>query len=297
MSATAGTTATWRQTEAEQPDRSPPTRRRGPGSWVLLLVPVILFDVVLFLTPLGKLTASSFTDNAYGRVLEDPLVRRSLVNTLQISALSTLATVVLGYLLALVIWRRGPVMRVILFALVLLPFWTGVLVKNFAWAVLLQDNGLVNNALQAIGLTDQPVPLLHNRFAVLVGMVHVLLPYAVFPIFSAMAAIDGRLELAARSLGAPERSVFRRIVLPLTVPGVSAAGLLVFIISTGFFITPVVMGGPGDMMIANEIDYYARQLTDFSGAAALAVILTIIVSVLVAAYQRVLRGGGEHDAL
>ncbi|PYI64954.1 ABC transporter permease [Arthrobacter livingstonensis] len=272
-------------------------RRRRRGGWLLLLAPIVAFDVLFFLTPLGKLVASSFTGGAYARVLADPLVTRSLVNTLTIALTSTVVTVVLGYVIALVLWRSGTVMRVILFAVVLLPFWTGILVKNFAWAVLLQDNGLVNDFLQNIGLTDAPIGLLHNRFAVIVGMVHCLLPYAVFPIFSSLTAIDGRLALAARSLGAGEVSVFRRITLPLSTPGISAAGLLVFIISTGFFITPVVMGGPGDMMIANEIDYYARQLTDFSGAAALAVILTVLVSVIAAVYQRVLKAGGHHETL
>lgn len=270
-------------------------QQRRRSSWWLLLAPVLVFDLLLFLTPLGKLVQSSFADNAYVRVLEDPLVLRSLVNTLTISLASTAVTVVLGYVIALVLWRAGNVTRVILFAVVLLPFWTGILVKNFAWAVLLQDNGLVNAFLQGVGLTHAPIELLHNRFAVIVGMVHVLLPYAVFPIFSSLTSIDDRLGLAARSLGAREGSVFRRITLPLSMPGISAAGLLVFIISTGFFITPVVMGGPGDMMIANQIDYYARQLTDFSGAAALAVILTVMVSILVAVYQRVLKAGGQHE--
>jgi putative spermidine/putrescine transport system permease protein len=271
-------------------------QQRRRSGWWLLLAPVLVFDLLLFLTPLGKLVQSSFADNAYLRVLEDPLVLRSLVNTLTISLVSTAVTVVLGYVIALVLWRAGNVTRVILFAVVLLPFWTGILVKNFAWAVLLQDNGLVNAFLQGVGLTHAPIELLHNRFAVIVGMVHVLLPYAVFPIFSSLTSIDDRLGLAARSLGAREGSVFRRITLPLSMPGISAAGLLVFIISTGFFITPVVMGGPGDMMIANQIDYYARQLTDFSGAAALAVILTIMVSILVAIYQRVLKAGGQHES-
>jgi len=272
-----------------------PSGRRRLNGWWLLLAPILVFDVILFLTPLGKLVGSSFADNAYQRVLVDPLVLRSLVNTLTISLASTIVTVVLGYVIALVLWRAGTVARVILFAVVLLPFWTGILVKNFAWAVLLQDNGIVNAFLQGIGLTNAPVELLHNRSAVIVGMVHCLLPYAVFPIFSSLAAIDDRLGLAARSLGAREGSVFRRITLPLSTPGISAAGLLVFIISTGFFITPVVMGGPGDMMIANQIDYYARQLTDFSGAAALAVVLTAMVSIMVAVYQRVLKAGGQHE--
>ena len=108
---------------------------------------------MLFLTPLGKLVGASFADNAYQRVLEDPLVLRALVNTLTISLASTIVTVVLGYIIAMVLWRAGNVTRVILFAVVLLPFWTGILVKNFAWAVLLQDNGIVNAFLQGIGLT------------------------------------------------------------------------------------------------------------------------------------------------
>ncbi|WP_248763587.1 ABC transporter permease [Pseudarthrobacter sp. SSS035] len=277
---------------APAPEQEKPRRRRT--MWWLLLAPILAFDVVLFLSPLGKLVGSSFTGNAYQRVLEDPLVVRSLINTLSISLASTVVTVVLGYVIALVLWRSGTVTRVILFAVVLLPFWTGILVKNFAWAVLLQDNGIVNSFLQTVGLTDAPIELLHNRLAVIIGMVHCLLPYAVFPIFSSLTSIDDRLALAARSLGAKEASIFRRITLPLSTPGISAAGLLVFIISTGFFITPVVMGGPGDMMIANQIDYYARQLTDFSGAAALAVILTVLVSILVAIYQRVLKAGGQH---
>jgi putative spermidine/putrescine transport system permease protein len=277
------------------PGEGNPKARRRLSGWWLLLAPILVFDVVLFLTPLGKLVASSFADNAYQRVLEDPLVLRSLANTLSISLASTIVTVVLGYVIALVLWRAGNIARVVLFAVVLLPFWTGILVKNFAWAVLLQDNGIVNAFLQGIGLTSAPIELLHNRFAVIVGLVHCLLPYAVFPIFSSLTAIDDRLGLAARSLGAREGSVFRRITLPLSAPGISAAGLLVFIISTGFFITPVVMGGPGDMMIANQIDYYARQLTDFSGAAALAVVLTVLVSIMVAVYQRVLKAGGQHE--
>ncbi|WP_426938973.1 ABC transporter permease [Pseudarthrobacter sp. S3] len=277
---------------AAAPEQEKPRRRRT--TWWLLLAPILAFDVVLFLSPLGKLVGSSFIGNVYQRVLEDPLVVRSLINTLSVSLASTIVTVVLGYVIALVLWRSGTVTRVILFAVVLLPFWTGILVKNFARAVLLQDNGIVNSCLQTVGLTDAPIELLHNRLAVIIGMVHCLLPCAVFPNFSSLTSIDDRLTLAARSLGAKEASIFRRITLPLSTPGISAAGLLVFIISTGFFITPFVMGGPGDMMIANQIDYYARQLTDFSGAAALAVILTVLVSILVAIYQRVFKAGGQH---
>ncbi|MHA7221997.1 ABC transporter permease [Arthrobacter sp. RHLT1-20] len=122
-------------------------RRRRSGLW-LLLAPILAFDVVLFLTPLGKMVGASFAENAYRRVLADPLLLRAQVNTLTISLASTIVTVVLGYIIAMVLWRSGNVARVILFAVVLLPFWTGILVKNFAWAVLLQDNGIVNAFLR-----------------------------------------------------------------------------------------------------------------------------------------------------
>jgi ABC-type spermidine/putrescine transport system permease subunit I len=263
--------------------------------WGMLLLPVIVLDVALFLSPLGGLLMDSFRGNSYQRLLEDPLVRKSLTNTFWISSVSTIVTLVLGYLVAYVIWRQKALVRVILFALVLLPFWTGVLVKNFAWAVLLQDHGLVNGLLQSVGLTDGPVQLLHTRLAVVVGMSHYLLPFAIFPIFASLSAQDDRVEQAARSLGAGGMQVFRRVILPLSLPGVSAAGLLVFIICTGFFVTPVVLGGPADMMVANQIDFYARKLTDFRAASALAVVLTVAVSFLAAVYQRALRSGGQHD--
>jgi ABC-type spermidine/putrescine transport system permease subunit I len=137
------------------------------------------------------------------------------------------------------------------------------------------------------------VSLLHNRLAVVIGMVHYVLPYAVFPIYAAMIAIDRQLERAARSLGAPIRQVIWRVTLPLTLPGVYAAALLVFIISTGFFITPVILGSPGDMMIANLVDFYAHQLVDFESAAALAMMVVGAVSVLVYFYQR-LRKEGQY---
>ena len=180
-------------------------------------------------------------------------------------------------------------------AFVLLPFWTAVLIKNFAWAALLQDNGLANTILQAMGLTDGPVTLLHNRFAVIIGMVHYVLPYAVFPIFTALSAIDPLLERAARSLGAAPRRVIRLVILPLIVPGLSSAALLVFIVSCGFFITPVILGAPSDMMVANLIDYYVHEVVDFNAAAALSLLILGAIAGLIVA-QQMLPSEGQHGA-
>ncbi|HVY18234.1 MAG TPA: ABC transporter permease, partial [Rhodopila sp.] len=222
-------------------------------------------------------------------------LNRVVLNTLIISILTTTIALLLGYVLAAALWRASPGGRRGLMAVILLPFWTGVLIKNFAWASLLQDNGAINSVLMALGLADAPVTLLHNRLAVVIGMVHYVLPYAVFPIYTAMLSIDRRLEQAARSLGAHTPAVVWRIVLPLTLPGVGSAALLVFIICCGFFVTPVILGAPSDMMVANLVDYYVHVSVDFGKAAALAVMILLAVLPLVA-LRRFLPREGVHGA-
>jgi ABC-type spermidine/putrescine transport system permease subunit I len=133
--------------------------------------------------------------------------------------------------------------------------------------------------------------LLHNRLAVLIGMVHFVLPYAIFPIYTSMREIDGRLENAARSMGAGTAEVIWHVILPLIVPGIAAAALLVFIVSTGFFITPVILGSPSDMMISNLVDYYVHELINFNNAAALAVLVALVLAPVVVLQQRVGKRG------
>jgi len=206
-------------------------------------------------------------------------------NTVVISLITTLVALVLGYVLAAALWRASKARRNLLLAVILLPFWTAVLIKNFAWASLLQDNGAINSMLIGLGITNAPITLLHNRLAVIIGMVHYVLPYAVFPIYTSMHAIDRRIEQAARSLGATTRSVLWRITFPLTLPGVTSAGLLVFIVSCGFFITPVILGAPSDMMMANLVDYYVHVVVNFGSASALAVLILLAVLPLIVVQQ------------
>lgn len=250
-----------------------------------LLLPLCVVYGVLLVWPLVLLVRTSLDGGfaAYAEVVRNPLFRPAMVNTLAISVVTTGIAVVLGYVCAAAIWRAPPALRPIAVAFVLLPFWTAVLVKNFAWAALLQEHGVFNAVLRALGVPG-PV-LLHNRFAVIVGMVHYVLPYAVLPIFATMASLDARLERVAASLGASRTAAIRLVIVPLTLPGVYAAALLVFIICTGFFITPVILGGPRDMMAANLVDFYARQLVDFRAASALAVMIIVGVSLLVSVYQ------------
>lgn len=258
-----------------------------------LLLPIVALDAVLFLVPLGLMAKTGIADgaDAYRELVDSALVKPIVVNTVVISTITTLVAVVLAYICALAAWRAGFLLRSLILALVLLPFWTGVLVKNFAWAALMQDNGVINDLLQSVGITDHPVTILHTRFAVIVGMVHYVLPYAVLPILAVMLTLDRRLERAAASLGASTWRTGLHVVLPLTLPGVWAGAILVFIISVGFFITPVVLGGPQDQMVANLIEYYALDRIEFAAASILAIAVTVAVSLLVALYQRIPKEG------
>jgi ABC-type spermidine/putrescine transport system permease subunit I len=265
-------------------------------AWPLLLPLLVLYGAMVLL-PLGITLYLSAADGGahYAAVLQSRLLLRVAQNTAVISLITTVVALLLGYLLAAALWRARPAQRNLLLAFILLPFWTGVLIKNFAWASLLQDNGAINTLLMMLGITSGPTTLLHNRLAVIVGMVHYVLPYAVFPIYTAMQGIDRRLEQAARSLGASARHVVWRIILPLTLPGVTSAGLLVFIISCGFFITPVILGAPSDMMVANLVDYYVHVVVDFNSAAALAVLILLAVLPLIIV-QQLLPREGVHGA-
>jgi len=256
-----------------------------------LIVPLAILYGAFALLPLGMILRFSVANGFenFRNVLDSPLLLRVSINTLVISLATTAIALALAIPVAAALWRSGPKLRRLIMAFVLLPFWTAVLIKNFAWAVLLQDNGVVNGLLQAAGVG--PFTLLHNRLAVLIGMVHFVLPYAIFPIYTAMREIDRRLENAARSMGAGTAEVIWHVILPLIVPGIAAAALLVFIVSTGFFITPVILGSPSDMMISNLVDYYVHELIDFNNAAALAVLVALLLGPVVVLQQRVGKRG------
>jgi len=172
---------------------------------------------------------------------------------------------------------------------VLLPFWTSLLVRTTAWVVVLQSGGVINSLLGWLGLIDpaHPVELIHNRIGVLIAMTHILLPFMVLPIFSVMKSIPPNYMRAAASLGAPPLSAFLRVYLPLSLPGVSAGGLLVFILALGYYITPALVGGAQDQMLSYFIAYFASQVTNWGMAAALSATLLVLVLILYAVYHRI----------
>ena len=222
-------------------------RRHHDSAMALLgATPALLFLLVLYLLPMALLLAMSVEGGSlahYEKALTDGLYVRVLLDTLLIAAYVSVACLVLGYPVAYFLSIASSPWPAIGFAFVLLPFWTSVLVRTYGWMVLLGRNGIVNRALLDAGLIDTPLPLLNNMAGVLIGMTHVLLPYMVFPLYAVMKRMDRGILLAAEGMGASGWQVFRRIYLPLTLPGVLAGVTLVYVLSIGFFITPALLGG------------------------------------------------------
>ena len=217
---------------------------------------------------------------------EQSVFRNVLARTLWISAVVTLACLLLGYPVAFYIARQPRRRAALLLFLVLLPFWTSLLVRTVAWVVLLQREGVLNNLLMSLGIVTEPVRMIFNRFAVYVAMVHVLLPFMVLPVYAVMKGISPSYERAAASLGAAPFTAFRRVYLPQTLPGIGAGCLMVFIQALGYYITPALVGGADDQMISYFIAFYASRTVNWGMAAALSIMLLAATLALYAVYNR-----------
>jgi putative spermidine/putrescine transport system permease protein len=252
----------------------------------------ILAQAMPRLTDFYLLAALDLSRDESGRITavapENAVHVEVLIRTFVVSISVTIICLLLGYPLAALIARSKGAVANTLLILVLLPFWTSLLVRTSAWVVLLQSRGVVNSALAWAGLIDpaQPLDLIYNRIGVLVAMTHILLPFMVLPIYSVMRSIPPVYLRAASSLGAPPLSAFWRVYLPMSMPGVSAGALLVFILALGYYITPALVGGPRDQMVSYFIAYYSNQVTNWGMAAALSAILLVAVLILYAVYNR-----------
>ena len=253
----------------------------------LLAVMVVAFNApIAYMLGLGFWNKSgSFTLEHYAGLLEAPVYLKVLGNTMRIALIATLANVAIGYPLAL--WMRGlgHRARMIALALVVLPFWVSILVRTYAWIVVLGNGGLVNRGLQWSGLTDAPVSFLYNELGVTIGMANVLLPFLVLPLFAAMIRIDDRLLQAAASLGAPPRTIFWKVFFPLTLPALAAGTLLVFILCLGFYVTPAILGGGRVPMISNLLDTLINRIPRWEQASAISTILLAVTLLIFAAYR------------
>ncbi len=206
----------------------------------------------------------------------DPIFLPTFLNSLRYAAITTILCLAIGYPIAYWISRYGGRHKVLLLILVMLPFWTSYLIRTYSWMILLRDNGVVNSILQAIGLTQEPIILMNTDISVILGMTYGFLPFAILPLFVSIDRLDPDLIAAGRDLYASGRSAFVHITLPLTMPGIIAAGLLTFIPALGDFVTPDLLGGPQTTTIAKNIQELFLAGRDWSYGAALGFVLMAV---------------------
>jgi len=212
--------------------------------------------------------------------------RLIMLRTLMVAAMVTIACAVIGLPYAMLAASLTGWKRTVLLLAVVLPLWTSLLVRTAAWFILLQNEGLINGALQAIGLIDSPLPLIFNRLGVVIAMTHVLLPFMVLPIYSVILGVPRNLMAAAQSMGAGPIRAFWRVLLPLSLPGLLSGSLLVFMVAIGYYITPALLGGANDQMISSVIAFYATGTANWGLAGALGLILLVVTTILYTIYGR-----------
>jgi len=275
--------------------------RKGRG-WSLglagLLTPVTIWLGLFFLVPLLFILAYSFgTSGIYGEMtlgfnpgnylrVFDPLYLEIVGRTLVIALTNTLLCLLLGYPLAYFIAFKGGRWKNILILLVMIPFWTSLLLRAYAWVVILSGNGIANRTLQFLGITDEPLLLIFTPQAVTMGMVYSYLPFMILPLYAALEKFDVRLKEAAQDLGASRWHTFWRVTFPLSMPGVIAGSILVFIPSAGEFVIPNLLGGARTVLVGNLIQAQFLQARDWAFGSALAVMLAALLVGAIMFYVR-----------
>jgi len=262
----------------------------------LLVGPALLLLLAVYLYPLGWLFVLSLTGgpggapglDAYRRLAESSVYVDVLLRTTRISVLVTLVCLVAAYPVAYVMTRVGPTAVRVLMVFVLLPLWTSILVRTYAWMVLLQANGVLNNVLRWLRVIDEPLRLMYNETGVVIGMTQVLLPFAILPLYASLRNIDPRLPRAAQIMGAGPWRRFYSLTLPLSLPGVATAALLVFVQGLGFFITPALLGGSRVITLAMVIETQVVDLLDWGLASAAAMVLLLLTAIVVVGFDRLL---------
>ncbi|SEF02764.1 putative spermidine/putrescine transport system permease protein [Rhizobiales bacterium GAS188] len=273
----------------------------------LAALPLALYLLALFVVPVADLLRLSFGGDAglfgnYLRIWEVPAYRTALVTTFEIAAMVTVISVVMSYPIAYLMASVRPRLAKVLALCVLLPFWTSALVRTTAWIILLQRNGVLNSLLVGSGLIREPIAFVYNLPGVLIGMSHVLMPFVVLPLYGAFRGIDQSVVQAAETLGAGPLALCRRIFLPLTAPGVLAGATIVFMSALGYYVTPALMGGAAQTMIAQMIAFNVNTQLNWGLAAAMSVVVLVVTLILFALFQtifgldRLLGAGGGGGA-
>jgi putative spermidine/putrescine transport system permease protein len=265
-----------------------------PRAWrvpVLLLLPCLAWICFFFLAPLvmmcwRSLASEGFSLETYSTLFTSPLYTKVMLTTAKTAAIATIGALVLAYPIAYTLTISGGKVRGLILVFVLIPYWVDIIVRSFSWLILLGDNGIVNKALIGLGIVNSPLQLLYNPFSVLLAMVQILLPLTTVTLFGAMLRIDRTLIAAAKIHGASGWQAFRTVFFPLSLPGVYGAGLLVFVLALGFYVTPALLGSPRETMIAQTIMVEASQLLDWPQASAAGAVLLVITTAIAAIYNR-----------
>ena len=271
-----------------------------PRSWtrlrwdlIVLIAPMVLLSAIVFDIPLLNTAAWSvsdpqsgaLTDRYFHEFMESRAYMRIIWRTLVMSLEVTAITIVLGYPLAYRTTQLAARWRLLVLGLVVMTFWVSILVRTYAWIVILGNGGLVNRTLQWSGLTNHPIEFLYNELGILIGMANVLLPFLILPLYAAMMRVDPRLMQVAETLGASKFRIFWQVFFPLTLPTLAASAILVFILSLGFYITPAVLGGGRVPLIANMMDLLINRFARWEIAAVVSVVLMVVTLSLYAIYQ------------
>lgn len=261
-----------------------------PGAALILLVIVLPLGVMTYLSFIGE--SGGFSFEHYERLWTSPVYFLVFKITFEVSFYTTVLVALIGYPLAYVLVQLPQRLRNAALLFVLVPFWTAVLVRTYAWLVLLQNRGLVNNTLLQLGVISEPLQLTHNLTGALIGMVHIMLPFMVLPLYASMRSIDSNLMAAAANLGATPARAFRDVYFPLSLPGFLSGSLMVFVLCLGFYVTPAVLGGGRVIMAAMRIDANVRLYSSWGAASSLGVALLVITILLIAAAALIAKRAG-----
>jgi putative spermidine/putrescine transport system permease protein len=267
-------------------------RRLKANGWDAVGLPGLAFLVLVFLVPLAALVWSSLSDPSpanYTQIVHDPVAVRALVNTLEAAAVVTVSCIVLGYPIAYGMVHLGRFWRSTLLLATLLPMCSSLLVRGYVITIILATHGPINNTLISLHLISSPLPLIYNRFAVYFALTNILIPFMILPIFAQLRQIDPNLTMAARGLGARSWTVLRRITVPLSLNGVAAGSVLVFVLTLGFYVVPALVGGPSGLLVSQLIVQDIQQFLQTGLGSALSVVLIMLTFVVLAAMSRFVR--------
>ena len=261
-----------------------------------LAIPAVLAVVAIIVIPVGWLFYLSFVDGNgqfslenYQRMIEYKSYARVFLTTFQVSFLTTLICILIGYPLAYFLAMLPGRWAGLFMLTVLLPFWTSLLVRTYAWLVLLQKKGLLNDFAISAGIWETPVKLVHNMTGTLIGMAHIMLPFLILPLYGSMRKIDRDLMYASANLGASPVQSFWRVYFPLSLSGMVAGSLIVFVLCLGFYVTPAVLGGGRVVMVATQITAILENQYDWGAASALGVVLLVATLLVLFAATRLLK--------